>query len=180
MTQAFDIEKLTGYVRQAIRDVFQTMLEMNVQPGDPRLVTEALAIPNQGILALIGFAGAWVGTGSISCSAELACLACGRMLMSEHQAMDEDVLDAMAEITNMVLGNIKTTLEEDVGPLGLRVPIVVFGPNFYTRSLRRQKWSVVPFTFGEERLEVRVCLVRNDAGGVSGRGAHLRQFGAYV
>ena len=52
------------------------------------------------------------------------------MLMTEASAVNEEVLDAMAELTNMVIGNVKTKLESQLGPLGLSIPTVVYGRNF--------------------------------------------------
>lgn len=177
---AIDTTKIFDYIQSATRDVFQTMLDLEVHFGEPRVDTDSPAVSSQGILALVGFAGTWVGTGSISCSTELACLMCSRMLMVDHHAINEDVLDAVAEVTNMVLGNVKTHLEEHLGPMGLSVPTVVFGRNFYTRSLRRQQWSVVPVTSDSEKFEVRVCLLSNDGENPSARNNHPRPFGVHV
>jgi chemotaxis protein CheX len=44
--------------------------------------------------------------------------------MTEASSVDEDVLDAVAEITNMIIGSVKTDLEGELGPLGLSIPTV--------------------------------------------------------
>ncbi len=56
------------------------------------------------------------------------------MLMTEAPSVNEDVLDAVAELTNMIIGNVKTELEAQVGPLGLSIPTVVYGRNFQTKT----------------------------------------------
>lgn len=137
-------EKIVTIVRQATRDVFGTMLGLPLKDLEPRQEKGEPA-PINGVIALVGIGGDWTGTGRICCSAELACRLAGAMLGMEYTAVDEDVLDAMAEVANMIIGNVKTTLEDELGPLGLSVPTVVFGRNYQARSGRIQSWSVVPF-----------------------------------
>jgi CheY-specific phosphatase CheX len=45
------------------------------------------------------------------------------------------VLDAFAELIDMIIGNVKTALEEHLGPMGMSVPTVVHGKNFTTRTV---------------------------------------------
>lgn len=114
---------------------------------------------NDGVVSFIGMAGAWTGTGSLACSAPMACRICSAMLMTDvASAVDEEVLDAMAELTNMIIGNVKTELEHDLGPLGLSIPTVVFGKNFRAKTAGSGQWSVVCFDWEGEQLVVRVCL----------------------
>jgi len=60
-------------------------------------------------------------------------------------------------IANMIIGNVKNTLEEHLGPMGMSIPTVVFGRNFTTRGGGSEPWTIVPFTCGVRCL-VKVCL----------------------
>ncbi len=150
-------EKLVGFIRSATRDVFTTMLGLELADGQPFTKKEAPA-PADGVLALIGLAGRWAGTGPFSCTAPAAMRLASQLLMQPCQSIDEEVLDAVGEITNMVLGNVKTALEEELGPMGLSIPAVIYGRNFTTRSVGRGRWTAVPFHTGPEIIEVRLCL----------------------
>jgi chemotaxis protein CheX len=150
-------EDLVELVRGASEEVFSTMLAMELQTADA-YVEHTGALANNGVVSFIGLAGSWVGTGSISCSATLACQLAGALMMSEYTSVNEEVLDAVAEVTNMIMGNVKTSLEEQLGPMGLSIPTVVYGRNFSSRTVGKQEWSVVPFKVGTEDLEVQVCL----------------------
>jgi len=152
-----DMETLVQATRAATSDVFATMLALNLEPEQP-FADQSPANPAEGVVSLIGLAGAWVGTGSLSCSASLACRIATSMLMAESPAVNGEVLDVFAEVTNMIVGNIKTVLEERLGPLGLSIPTVVYGKNFATRSASQSQWTVVPFRCGQERLTVSICL----------------------
>jgi chemotaxis protein CheX len=78
--------------------------------------------------------------------------------MSEFDTVNDDVLDAVAEVTNMVIGNVKTILENELGPMALSIPTVVFGRNFTARSAGSEAWTAVPFELPCGRLEVKLCL----------------------
>jgi len=58
----------------------------------------------------------------------------------------------------MVIGNVKTLLEEDLGPMGLSIPTVIFGRNFASRTVGTFEWTVVPFLFDGERIIIQICL----------------------
>ncbi len=159
--EAIQHEKVAELIKRATSDVFGTMLGLEVSVADTKLSAESSNNGGGGLVALIGFAGPWVGTGSFSCSPSMACRVADALLGTEHAAVEEDVLDAIAEMTNMILGNVKTELEEIIGPMLLSVPTVIFGRNFSTRSSMRQNWTVVTFEHGGETIEVKVCLTSN-------------------
>ena len=151
---------LVEAIRAATNDVFSTMLNLELQPGEVFMEKEK-AVPASGVVSLIGLAGPWVGSGSLFCSAEFACKIATHLLQTEYPAMNEDVLDAVAEVTNMIIGNVKTALEDRLGAMGLSTPTVIYGRNFQTRSGGNQEWTVVPFLLGRERMCVQICIAPN-------------------
>jgi chemotaxis protein CheX len=142
-------------------DVFSTMLGSELSNGEVT-VEATTSEPNDGVVSFIGIAGSWAGTGSLTCSPAMACRICTAMLMTEAPAVNEDVLDAVAEITNMIIGSVKTDLESELGPLGLSIPTVVFGRNFKTRSAGTTEWINVRFLWGEDPLLIKMCLAPNE------------------
>lgn len=157
MPQELDQGKVVAAIRHATGDVFSTMLGMEItsleayrQPCKPE--------PADGVVGLIGLTGKWVGGGSVACTGELARKISGQFLMSEFAAVDQEVLDVMGEITNMIIGNFKNALEEEAGPMGMSIPMVVFGHNFVAGTTHNADWVVVPFACAGERLEVKAHL----------------------
>jgi chemotaxis protein CheX len=169
--------ELVSMVREATENVFETMLGHSIIAGDAYLDNVASPSTN-GVVSFIGLAGAWIGTGSISCSAACACQLASQLMLSEYPAVDDDVLDAVAEVTNMILGNVKTALEDRLGPMGLSIPTVIYGRNFSSRTVGKQEWTVVPFECNGERLEVQLCLAEQR--GVSKARAALAEVAATV
>jgi chemotaxis protein CheX len=146
-------------------EVFSTMLASELSGGEVSIVgTPDGTDPdlNDGVVSFIGIAGSWAGTGSLTCSAAVACRVCAAMLMTEATAVNEDVLDAVAELTNMIIGSVKTDLEAELGPLGLSIPTVVFGRNFKTRSAATAEWIHVRFHWDGDLLMIKMCLAPSE------------------
>ncbi len=150
-------------ISKACREVFETMLNLplEVEPSVMRKVIEPETF--HGVVALVGVAGSWTGTGHISCAPQFAQKLAGALLMTEYDAVNEDVLDAVAEVANMIVGNVKTFFEERLGPLGLTVPTVIYGRNYHTRSSGVKDWVLVRLHSGEENMDIHFCLMPSRA-----------------
>jgi chemotaxis protein CheX len=141
------------------QEVFSTMLGVDI--GSFESYVEATTPDaSGGVVALIGMAGSWTGTGTVSCSPQVACRICRHMLMSETDSINEEVLDAVAELTNMIIGGAKTQLELELGSLGLSIPTVIYGRNFKTKSAIHSEWVAVRFQWDDEPVEVKLCMAR--------------------
>ena len=148
-------EQISDAIRQSTAVVFATMLNLEVSPGDLSQQTDPP--PLNGVMALLGFTGEWLGTGVFYCQESLACRVSSVMMLNKICEINNDVLDAVGELANMVLGNFKDKLEPFAGPLAMSIPTVVYGRNFQTRPAHRN-WLIVPFSVGDDIFEVRVCL----------------------
>jgi chemotaxis protein CheX len=151
-------EDIGAIIKSATIDVFSTMLSMELTPQE--ILTEhTVSAPNaSGVVSIIGIAGVWSGTGGLAMTGGLARKLSEQFLMTQCPEVNDDVLDAVGEITNMIIGNVKTVLEDRLGPMGLSTPSVIFGRNFQTRTARSHEWTVIPFDTGEERLFVQLCI----------------------
>jgi chemotaxis protein CheX len=72
--------------------------------------------------------------------------------------IDEEVLDVVAEVTNMVVGNIKNGLEPETGPLAISVPTVIHGKNFQFRNGGGLRGAAISFLTEGESFEIRISL----------------------
>jgi chemotaxis protein CheX len=151
---------MVNALRCATAEVFSTMLGIDILPGEPHTEINAPG-PSDGIIAAIGLAGNWVGTASICCDPSTGCWMASRMLGTEFTEINEEVLDAISEITNMIIGGFKTQAEAYYGLLGLSIPMVVYGLRFSARTAGKEQWVVVPFASGGHTLDIKVCLTPN-------------------
>ncbi|HUI40327.1 MAG TPA: chemotaxis protein CheX [Terriglobia bacterium] len=145
----------------AVEELFSTMLGAKVVPGEVTVEHQA-PDAHDGVISIIGLAGSWAGTGCVTCSPTVACRFCSQMLMTESTSVNEEVLDAIAELTNIVIGSVKNDLERELGPLGLSIPTVIYGRNFKTKSAAHAEWYARRFHWDDDVFEVRVCLTPSD------------------
>lgn len=150
-------EHLVAIMQAGTNEVFSTMLGLELVPCEAFLNQNEPSTVD-GVLSFVGLAGTWAGTGNISCSAGFACKIAAALLSTGFQSVNEEVLDAVAEVTNMIIGCVKTSLEEQIGPMGLSIPTVIYGRNFVSRSGGMQQWTVVPFDCAGERFSVQMFL----------------------
>jgi chemotaxis protein CheX len=146
-------------VSKASREVFETMLSLPLEIDPSKLQNIIEPETFHGIIALVGVAGTWTGTGHISCAPLFAQKLAGALLMTEYTSVDEDVLDAVAEVANMIIGGVKTIFEEKLGPLGLTVPTVIYGRNYHTRSAGVKDWVLVRLRSGGESMDINFCMM---------------------
>ena len=147
----------------AIVKTFGTMLNCEVERGTPHLKDGAqLGGPVSGV---IGLSGKAAGTVVLNLSEEAALKAASTMLMMELAEMDDDVLDAVGELTNMVAGCAKTELAQF--SLSLSLPNVVTGKDHEVRFPSNVTPVCVPYNtdFGPISLEVGF-VVSNETAGV--------------
>jgi chemotaxis protein CheX len=142
-------------VQNATVEIFQTMLGVAIEPVAAFSDRSSPSVID-GVVSIVAIAGTWVGTGTVTCSAAFACRVCELFLMTEAPSVNDDVLDAVGELANMIIGNFKTAAEALVGPLGLSVPTVIYGKNFTSKSIGTNDWIIMPFKAGKDTFEVRV------------------------
>ena len=152
-----DKQSIIEAVRSATALVFSTMMDLHVEMGSA-FVDKTSPSTTEGVMAFVGLAGPWVGSGVISFNSEIACRLSSVFLMAETPAVtvNEDVLDAVGELANMVFGNFKTVAEAVVGPLGLSVPTVIYGKHFVSRSLGKSEWIVLPLVCPYGEFQIRI------------------------
>jgi chemotaxis protein CheX len=153
---------LIEVVRESARQTIVTMLNLEVVNG-PVYSEQRHTVPSSGIIAMVGLAGAVDGNGCLFMGKRLACLFASKLLMADYEEVNDEVMDAAAELCNMIIGGLKTALEEEKGPMGLSVPTVVFADNYLRRNANLGERFVIEFESGEgdysDKFFVQVCLI---------------------
>lgn len=152
-------DEIVALVETNTDKVFSTMLDVEITRIAE--LTYQSATEDGGVIAIVAFAGDWSGSGSIGCSNRLACFLSSKLLLTDFDVVNEEVLDAMGEIANMIVGNFKDEAALKLGPVGLSTPTIIHGDRFETRSLNGQGATVVKFLCDGEMLEVKIYLSSN-------------------
>ena len=124
--------------------VFMTLEEVEGQRPDPAGVT---------LLGTITFAGSLEGCLGVCCDMDGAkAIAAGMLCMdSPDELSDEDLVDAMGEIANMVMGAVKTRIQDDVDIM-ISIPAVVQGRELRSRANDGMVQIVTATRVGEEHF----------------------------
>ena len=144
-------------LQQIALDVCQSMLGLTLTPAD----SQRQAVTPQ-LMARVEIHGEQRLVVEIFAHEQLTAVIAETMFAADRGSLSRDeIRDAFGEVANMIIGNIKTNLEDELGCLALGVPTVTFGKNFSTRSTAKHSWTLVPFTCEGCQLFVQVLLVES-------------------
>ncbi len=116
------VEYINPFIK-SLANVFETMLDCKPSLGEISLNHER--VPKHSVSGVIGLSGKAKGTVVLSLSEEVALKAASTLLMIEATELDEEVIDAVGELTNMLAGGAKAELEQY--ELSVSLPNVVLG-----------------------------------------------------
>jgi chemotaxis protein CheX len=147
---------------EALSRTFSTMLDCPATRGGLRLKDRQES--EHDISGVIGLSGQAAGTVVLNFSEGVALRAAGHMLMAEYESIDQDVQDAIGELTNMVAGAAKAQLEEY--QLSISLPNVISGAGRAINFPSDVPALVVPFDtpWGPISMEVGLTDARVAAG----------------
>lgn len=152
--------QVAGYVIDATKEVFSTMVMMDVVDDFP--LKEPVSRFKCSITGMVGFAGTYSGVISIHCPVALALKVTSNMLGIECDEINEDLNDAIGEIANMLGGSVKQVLSKGGLDVKLSIPTVISGEDYTVNSLSDNDCVVVPFTAEGETLLVGLTLKKED------------------
>jgi chemotaxis protein CheX len=120
------IEQVDQLTQEAVKEVFQSMLSMEVNPEPPSPLAPD---PDGQIIGSVGFIGEATGIIYLYASMGFARVITCRMLGIGEAELDsgEMVTDAIGELSNMVVGYVKSRLCNGGLPCILTIPSVVRG-----------------------------------------------------
>lgn len=131
-------------VLEGAKEVFETMIFMDLEEASEssRQIEEA-----NSLLGLITFKNSIEGCLAIRTNEPCARFIAASMLGIEDageisELTQEEICDAFGEVTNMVMGSVKSRIQIDTGELQVSIPTVVCGMNL-SNSLGEQASKVV-------------------------------------
>jgi flagellar motor switch protein FliN len=150
----FDIRT---HIIDSIVDVFDTMVAMEVEFFD----SEPPDTNGTGrMVATVNFAGNVVGIINIQVASELSRLMMASMLDIEPEEVEDDgeIKDLLAEISNIVGGNLKSALNDAGHRCVISTPSITYGADFTIKSLKMERFERFIFTHQENFIFVEVGI----------------------
>jgi chemotaxis protein CheX len=153
-----DVSYINPFI-EAVDAVFSTMLD--VKPRREGLKVSDGQPNGMMITSLIGMTGQVSGVVALRFPPDTALHLAGRMLGAEMSTMNGEVIDAIAELVNMVAGSAKAKFNHDP-PLQLGLPTVVEGVGYKVRYPSRSVWLEVPFSSNAGSFTMEVTYNPNE------------------
>jgi CheY-specific phosphatase CheX len=158
LTQIDEIEQMT---RDAVRLVFQTMLSMDVAD----VPEVALTKPNIEVFSSVGFIGEVTGSVYLGVDTLLSHIITARMLgiSQDEIESDEMVNDVMGEVSNMIVGQVKSRLCDSGSTCTLTIPSIVRGKLLSVEPPAHVTKRLSGFNYGNKAFFTEILVKDNEA-----------------
>jgi chemotaxis protein CheX len=148
---------------EGAKEVFETMIFMEIEEPEPSGPDQR--IEGDSLLGSITFRNSIEGCLSLHCSVPCAKTIAANMLGIDtpDEISEEDVCDALGEVTNMVMGSVKSRLQTDGSKLQVSIPTVIQGQNLASTLGNRANKVLVKVNTEEEDIIEFMFLYRESA-----------------
>ena len=133
----------------AVVEIFTTMVMMDITAGEP-IVGETRSLTSS-TTGMIGLAGLYKGVLAIHIPNEVAIAITSSFLGMEVEDVNEDVLDAVGELTNMLGGSVKGILSETGRDIELSLPSTISGDAYNFQCKEKADIVVIPFSVADKQ-----------------------------
>lgn len=141
---------------EATISVLKTMAFVEPRAGKPYLKMDSLAIGD--ISGIIGLTGSAAGSLALSFSEGAIFKVVSNMLGENITTMNNDIKDAVGEITNMISGVARKNLEAEGFYIQAAIPTVVSGKSHSITHVLGGPSLIIPFEIDQGAFVVDVCL----------------------
>ncbi|MDE3153648.1 MAG: chemotaxis protein CheX [Acidobacteriota bacterium] len=147
---------MLAVLTRVTKEVFETMVFAPVEALPPCDTLPPASGP--GVIGTISFAGSSSGVVSFAASLESAREIAGGMLGMSPAEVQDELPDAVGEITNMIAGSFRTQMADEAGAWTISTPNVTIGSDLSVRHVGAVARTVCPFVFRGHRIFVELVL----------------------
>ena len=151
------IDEVRDLLNSGVNEVFSTMLTLDAQPAAPH---DLHASGETLVAGSVGFIGDVQGLVYIHVTAAFARTLAGRMLGMPEAEIDGDemVNDVIGELSNMIVGAVKSRLCDSGAPCVLTIPSIVRGQNFSVEPACSSERRLLSFRCGADHVLVELLM----------------------
>ncbi|WP_413911740.1 chemotaxis protein CheX [Desulfobacula sp.] len=149
-------EKIINAFIDSTLHVLETMASMEVKAGQPYLKKDKIARGD--VTGVIGLIGKTKGTLSISFSEKSILAIVSKMFREEMKELNEEIQDAVGEITNTISGQVRQKLDELGWSLKASIPTVITGKNHSITHITSDPIIAIPFATNDGKFTIEVCF----------------------
>jgi len=165
MSIKYDVHFINPFL-EAVMNVLSTMAMVTATPGRPYINTKRTAECD--VTGLIGISGHAVGTIALSLSKGAILRIVSNMIGEEYDDLNDDIADAVGELTNMISGQARQNLSTTGLIFSASTPTVVIGRGLRVAHPASGPILAIPFSTPDGELVVEICFVRSQTVSVGG------------
>ena len=137
-------------------EVLSKMASIKPIAGKPSVKTNDSAYGD--VSGIIGMTGDAIGSLALTFSEQCIIGIISKMLGESHKEINQEVMDAVGELTNMISGASRKLMEKDNLKVFAAIPTVIFGKSHTVRHVIHGPSIVIPFQTECGDFVIDVCL----------------------
>ncbi len=152
-----DVSFINPFINATLH-VLDTMAFITVQPGKPYLAKDNVAKGDvTGVIGLTGVIG-----GTVAVTFQEACILeiVSNMFGEKMTVLNNEITDAVGELTNMISGQARKELEEVGKVFKAAIPSVITGPGHSITHYSDGPRIAIPFFTDNGEFTIEVCFER--------------------
>jgi len=140
----------------ATLNVLGTMASTRARAGKPYIKKDKVARGD--VTGVIGLTGEARGTISVSFSEKSILAIVSNMFGEEIKELNEEINDAVGELSNMISGQARKRLEDLGKTLHGAIPSVIMGKNHTLTHMTTSPVIAIPFSTDNGDFTIEVCI----------------------
>ncbi len=155
----YDVNFINPFLHAVIH-VLQTMAHVEAKPEPPYLNEDRKSTGD--VTGIIGITGYSKGTMSLTLDEKVILKIVNNMLFEEFTEINDDICDAVGELTNMISGQARAKLSEQGMSFEASTPTVIAGKGIEIKHVSKVPVLSIPFSTEEGRFVVEVAFESGD------------------
>ncbi|WP_045223032.1 chemotaxis protein CheX [Desulfonatronum thioautotrophicum] len=161
MALRYDVTLINPFL-DAVVGVLGMMAAVEVTPGKPYINTKRSAVGD--VTGTIGISGTAEGVMSLTLEEAVILRIVNNMLAESYTEINDEIADAVGELTNMIAGQARQALVKEGLTLTSSTPTVITGKGHQIRHITSSPILAIPFTTSEGALVVEVSFDSKEVG----------------
>ena len=150
-----DVKLVNPFIHATI-NVLETMAMTKAKAGKPFLKKDKTASGD--VTGVIGLTGEAKGTISVSFNETSILAIVTKMFGEDMTELNDEIKDAVGEITNMISGQARQKLETEGRLIKAAIPSVIMGKNHTITHITSAAIIAIPFKTAEGTFSIEICL----------------------
>ncbi len=155
MNNKYNVRFINPFLN-AVIDVLGTMAMVQATPEKPYINTKRVSVGD--VTGLIGINGHADGVISLSLDEKCILHIVSNMLGEEYSRINEEIIDAVGELTNMIAGQARAHLANEGLKFQASTPTVIVGKNHMLSHVNKEPILAIPFATPHGKLVVEISI----------------------